>query len=216
MHYNYIFFDLDGTVLDTNNLILTSFRHVFKETLDLDVGDEELLQYFGEPLLTTLQRYSTEKADEMLLAYREYNIGRHDEMVTVFDQIEECIKELHHMGATLAIVTSKYKALALRGLKLFDLDRYFSAIIAMDDTEKHKPLPDPILKALEVLDADPEKTIMIGDSIFDIQCAKAAHVDSILVNWSMAQGAQAKNIDADYFVSNPMEIINLVKSGQLK
>ncbi len=211
MKFKYILFDLDGTLIDTNKLILDSYKYTLKKHLNVNASDEDLLKYFGEPLVYTLQRYSTEKAQEMFETYIEYNEHHHDNCVLPCGEIGSGLARLKELGCIMAIVTSKRRVIATRGLNLFDFKKYFSAIVALEDTEKHKPDASPIIEALKRLNADGGQAVMIGDSIYDIECAKNAGIKSILVKWSMADGFQDKMIDADYTVNSIDELINIIK-----
>ncbi|NLN48115.1 MAG: HAD-IA family hydrolase, partial [Clostridiales bacterium] len=107
------------------------------------------------------------------------------------------------------IVTSKRKILARRGLEIFNLQDYFSGIIGYEDTDKHKPNPDPINKALSLLNAKPEEAIMIGDSVFDIKCAKNAGIKSAFVSWSEA-GDYQDNIVPDYTIGELSQLLDII------
>ena len=180
MGYKYVLFDLDGTLINTNKLIIDSFKHTYKTCLGLDVSEQEILKCFGEPLIVTLKRYSEERAEELFRTYVEYNESRHNDTVTIFDGIQELLEELVK-GSTLALVTAKRRKVALMGLELFDIKKYFEVLLAFEDTELHKPNPAPIVKALELLGAKASEAIMVGDSIFDIHCAHGADVRAALV-----------------------------------
>lgn len=212
MKFKYILFDLDGTLIDTNRLIVDSFKHTYKQHLDMDISEGEILKHFGEPLITTLRRYSIEKSEDMLVTYKQFNESVHDDYVTLCTGARECLEELSSLGCIMAVVTSKLGAVADRGLQLFDIKKYFEKVVAFEDTDRHKPEPQPILKALELLGAEKENAIMIGDSIFDIQCAKNAGVKSILVKWSAADGYQSNNETADYTVYKMSEIAEIIKA----
>jgi len=71
------------------------------------------------------------------------------------------------------------------GLEKYKLKEYFDAIVTADDTDKHKPDPEPVYIALRKLNAKAEESIMIGDTKFDILSAKRAGVKSVLVDWSI-------------------------------
>jgi pyrophosphatase PpaX len=209
MKYKYILFDLDGTLIDTNQLIIDSFKHTYKTHLDRDIEDKEIVQYFGEPLITTLRRYSPENAEVLFDTFIHYNESIHDNSVSICCNIEECLKQLKDMGCVLAVVTSKRYKMAHRGLELFDILKYFSVLITVDNTEHHKPHPEPVLKALEKLGALPEEAIMIGDSIFDIQCAHNAGVKAIQVTWGAALD-HLEQEKPDYLVDDALEIVDIV------
>lgn len=210
MNYKYILFDLDGTLINTNELIIKSFKHTYKQHLDMDVCDEDILKYFGEPLIVTLKRACEEKAEEMFRTYINYNETIHDDSVTLCPEIAYLLRRLKEAGCVLAVVTSKRKKIAMRGLELFDLVQYFDKFIALEDTEQHKPHPAPVLKALEQLDAKTEDALMVGDSIFDIQCAHAANVKAVLVEWSAAHGFQGDGVAADYVARSADELLQVI------
>ena len=182
MRYNCLLFDLDGTLLNTNKLIIESFKYTLKKHLDMDVDDWTILRYFGEPLMTTLERFSKADAKDMFDTYIEYNESIHDDMIEVFGDVDIVLRDIKKMGCKTAIVTSKRKVLAKRGLELFDLLKYFDDVIALEDTKKHKPEPEPILEALRRLNGKKQEALMIGDSEFDIKCAYNAGVDSVFVS----------------------------------
>ncbi|HYF83292.1 MAG TPA: pyrophosphatase PpaX [Clostridia bacterium] len=211
MAYKYVLFDLDGTLINTNRLIIDSFKYTYKTCLGLDVSEQDILKYFGEPLIVTLKRYSEEKGDEMYQTYIDYNESRHDDTVTIFEGVQELLKELSKQGFTLALVTSKRRKAALMGLDLFDIKKYFDAFIALEDTELHKPNPAPVIKALELLNAHPSDAIMVGDSVFDIHCAHGAGVKAVLVKWSVAQGFQGDDASADYVAHDTEELLRVIK-----
>lgn len=210
MKYKYLLFDLDGTIINTNNLIVNSFKYTLKMHMDLDVEDCQIKKYFGEPLLLTLERFSKEKAEAMFDTYIKFNEGIHDESVEVFKNVDSVLKNLVELGYILCIVTSKRKTLAKRGLEIFDLLKYFDEIVAYEDTVRHKPYPDPIVKALSLLKAKPEQALMIGDSEFDIRCAKNAGVKSIFVSWSEAGTYQNNNIKSDFTIDEFPQLLKIV------
>ncbi len=209
MSYKYVLFDLDGTLIDTNKLIMESFRYTYKTGLGLEVSDEEILRYFGEPLIKTLARFSEERADELYRIYIDYNETRHDDAVTIFEGVKELLEELERQGCILALVTSKRSKVALMGLDLFDIRKHFKVFVALEDTELHKPNPAPALKALELLGARPEEAIMVGDSVFDIHCAHGAGIKAVLVKWSAAHGFQ-EEVSADYVAHDTAELYDII------
>lgn len=214
MKYKYILFDLDGTLIDTNQMIIDSFKHTYKTHLNRDIEEKEILLNFGEPLITTLRRYSSENAEELYDTFINYNESIHDNSVSLCCNIQECLAKLKEMGCILAVVTSKRQKMAHRGLELLDIMKYFSVVVTVDDTEEHKPHPAPVLKALEKLGAAPEEAIMVGDSIFDIQCAHNAGVKAVQVTW----GASLEHLQhetPEYLVDNALEIVDIVSGKDM-
>lgn len=209
-NFDYILFDLDGTILNTNKVIFSSYKYTLMKHLGLEVSDDELIPYFGEQLLTTLKRFSEEHAESMIETYISHNHTIHDELTTPFKGMDLALPYLKSKGRTLALVTSKRREMAIRGLELFDLAKHFTVIIGAEDTKAHKPDPEPILKALELLGAPKDRTIMIGDTPFDIQSAKAAGVASCAVEWSMMAREVLESHKPDYIIDSMEELYGII------
>ncbi len=203
-----IFFDLDGTLIDTNELIITSFQHVFKNGLNIEVSKEEIIKTFGSPLSDVLGKYFPDNVEEIVNEYVKYSLSIHDEYTKSFDGIEEGLISLRKKGIKLAVVTSKRRNTALRGLELFNLTKYFDVIVSPEDTEKHKPNGEPVMKACELLQVKPEEVIMVGDSHNDILCGKNANAKTCLVSYSLLPIEETMAYGADYLIDNIEELID--------
>lgn len=183
---NCVLFDLDGTLIDTNQLIIDSFQYTLKRHIGIDVPAAEIILTFGRPLADILEEYCFDKAADMLQTYREYNESRHDTTTKLIPGVKETLSQLKSAGVILGVVTGKRRQLALRGLRLFGLDAYMQVIVTPEDTTEHKPHPAPVLKALELLGEQPDHTVMVGDSTLDLACARAAGTYTAAVGWSVA------------------------------
>src|SRR3954468_21041836 len=113
-----VLFDLDGTLIDSIELILNSARHAFTGREGHVPSDAEWLTGVGIPLVTMFRRYARDDADiEALIAkYREYQLANHDRLVRCYEQVFETVTALRDGGHPLGIVTSKTGWLAQRGL----------------------------------------------------------------------------------------------------
>jgi len=211
MRFSVVIFDLDGTLIDTNGLIVATFQRVLKQELDLDLTPEELYPYFGEPLPVTLARFAPARAEELTLAYRRWNENQHDQLLRQFSGIHEMINDLKQAGVRLGIATSKKTALARRGLKVSNLEHHFEAVIGLDQTELHKPNPDPALLALSRLGEVPgDHVLMVGDSQFDILCGRSAGLKTAAVGWSKISRETLALTMPDYWVEQPKDVTSLV------
>lgn len=205
-----ILFDLDGTLLDTNKLIIESFKHTYKTHLNIDVDEKEIVKYFGEPLSTTLKRYSEEKLNDMLETYRAFNFLNHDSMTVIIEGVEETLEGLASKGIKLAVVTSKRELMARKGLKLFNIEKYFNTIITPECTHKHKPEPEPIYEACKNLNINPHESIMVGDSSFDILCGKNAGSKTCLVNYTVLDKSEIARYTPDYRIDKMKDILSII------
>lgn len=205
-----ILFDLDGTLINTNDLIVHTYKHILKTHLDIEVEDGEIISTFGEPLKDVLERYGKDKAEEMFNHYIEYNRTIHDELTKSIDGVEEGLKLLKEMGIKIGVVTSKRREGALRGLKLFNLEKYMDIIITPEDTKNHKPHGEPVLKACQMLKVLPEEALMVGDSHNDILCGQNAGAKTCLVRYTALCVDEMLKHNPDYVVDSIVDIYNIV------
>lgn len=206
-----ILFDLDGTLLDTNEMIIESFKHTYEKHLQKDVAREYIIKSFGEILLTTLERECGDCAPQALETYRSFQKENFDRLITVHTGVKENIKLLHEKGYRLGVVTSRLKESSLRGLDHFDLTGYFDSIITASDTDKHKPDPTPAWMALKELDGMPKETVFVGDSPYDVLCAKNAGMISVAVGWSALPREMYMEHNPDYVVESMEELVKLIE-----
>ncbi|MFA7422777.1 MAG: HAD-IIIA family hydrolase [Acholeplasmataceae bacterium] len=183
-----ILFDLDGTLIQTPKIILDAFKLTFKTYLpDVDLNDSELSNFLGQTLWQTFGYYTDDEklVDEMIKAYRKTSNEMIEMGLMPYPNAKQTIEYLKKQGCKIGIVTSKMKDVASYHLKLTNLFEDVDVIIGYEDAENHKPHPDPILKALALLDAKKADTIYIGDHENDIKAAKKAGIESCAVTYSL-------------------------------
>jgi pyrophosphatase PpaX len=205
-----VLFDLDGTLINTNDLVIASFKHTVRKHLNKEIAEEELYCYFGEPLIDIMHKLDPDQADQMVKTYREFNLNRHDELTTPFPGAADMLADLNRRGFRLGVVTSKIRHMAERGLRLFGLDRWMDVLVGFEDTEYHKPHPEPINIALDRLDTRPGEVLMVGDSPFDLECARNAGVMSAAVKWSVHPKERLLSCKPDLFLNSFYELPEIV------
>lgn len=212
---NTVLFDLDGTIIDTNELIISSFLHVMgKNFPGQPYGREQIIPYMGMTLEQQLQIFSGRQEVEDLVAdYREFNYAHHDSMVAEFPRVREVISTLHAEGIRLGVVTTKIRPTTLRALEMFKLKQYMDVIVTVQDVEHPKPHPEPVLTAIERLGADPACTVMVGDSPADIKSAKAAGVLAAGVAWSLKGEEELKRYGPDVILQDMTDLYSLLGWG---
>lgn len=205
-----ILFDLDGTIIDTNELIITSFDYILNNYLGLNIGKDEIIESFGIPLKDVMNHYAKERADELVDEYIKYSLHSHDKYIKSYDHVEDGLIKLRNKGLKLAIVTSKRRGTALKGLNCFDLEKYFDVIITPEDSKRHKPDGEPVIKACEALEVKPEETIMVGDSHNDILCGKNAGAKTCLVNYTALDVKKIKAYNPDFTIDKIEELLQII------
>jgi pyrophosphatase PpaX len=183
MRYRTVFFDLDGTVIDSAAIILASFRHATRTVLRREIPDQELLAAVGGPgLRAQMEALAPDRVDELVEVYSEHNVGLHPGLHAC-DGVLDLLATLKDEGRRLGIVTAKRRATLELAFEVLPELGQFDVTIAAEDTERHKPHPEPLLTALERIDEEPAKAAYVGDSPFDVQAAKAAGMGAIAVAW---------------------------------
>lgn len=209
-----VLFDLDGTIVDTNELIISSFMYALKDNGLAPLTREEIIPHMGTTLQQQMRVFSgLEDVNGTLeKSYRSYNNEHHDELVRSFPLVKETIEELSRRGIKLGIVTTKIRPTTIKTLERFDLLKYMDTIVTVNDVTEPKPHPEPVLTAVHNLGVDPRKTLMIGDSAVDIQSAKAAGVYAG-VSWSLKGEDTLRKYDPDFIIHNMKDIIEIMERG---
>jgi pyrophosphatase PpaX len=205
--YKAALFDLDGTVLDTSDLIINSFKYTFQKHYNRDLASHEIYEFFGKTLRAAMEYLGPDQVEELIKTYRKYSLTHHDQMITIFSGVVETIQTLYNAGIVMAIVTSKTKDTALRGLKIFDLDKYFSVIIGVEQCENHKPHPEPVTTALFQLRMNPEECLMVGDSSFDLISGRQAGVKTAAVRWTRVSWETILMEKPDYILEDMHDLL---------
>lgn len=207
-----VLFDLDGTLLDTHDLILASFRHATRAVLGVQIPDEKLMARVGVPLLDQMGDFTDDPAmqQELVDVYREHNARVHDELVRIFPGVQASVETLREKGLALGVVTSKRSDIARNGLRVFGLEDAFAFVIGSDSCARHKPDPDPVLLGCERLGLDPSVCAYVGDSPFDLQASRAAGTYTVAATWGMFPEAVLLAEHPDAVCRAPKELVGLM------
>jgi pyrophosphatase PpaX len=183
VRYRTVLFDLDGTLVDSAAIILASMRDATRTVLGRVIPDDQLLAGVGSPLSTQMHSFDADRADDLVGAFRAHNEPLHAELQPCVG-IVAAAETLREQGRRLGIVTAKrHLTVGLAFQALPELVPLFDVVIGAEDTQRHKPHPEPLLVALERLGERPEHAAYVGDSPFDVQAAKAAGVAAVAVTW---------------------------------
>lgn len=205
-----ILFDLDGTLIDTNDLIIQSFLHTLGKYYPNQYKREDVLPFMGPSLNETFGGIDAERVEEMIRVYREFNLAKHDELVEEYDGVKETVALLKEKGYKLGIVTTKRLDVVKKGLDLTGLAPFFDVVVAFDHVSKLKPDAEPLLKALEQLGSTPEEAIMVGDNFHDILGGKNAGTKTAGVAWTAKGRDYLEQFEPDYMLENMRDLLPIV------
>jgi pyrophosphatase PpaX len=217
-----VLFDLDGTLIDTTELILASCRHTFERHLKARCPSREaIIATFGRSLPELLLELARTEdvndpetlAAEMLATYRAHNDEHHDALVRPFRDVDPMLAALRGSGFRLGLVTSKREGSARRGLARFALPEHFDVAVFHDDTETHKPDPAPLIEAARRLNVPVASAIYVGDSIHDIAAGRAAGMRTIAAAWGPFARSALEAAGPDWIAETPGEVVRLVGGG---
>ncbi len=184
---NYLF-DADGTLINTAELVFQTFLYTCEKYGRFTIERSRVLADMGQPLVRQIQLYLGRLLENELVLiledFREYQLSIYQAHLEVFPDVYETLHGLQAAGKRLAVVTSRKMETTELYLKIGNLFDFFDVIITPEATSKHKPDPEPALKAMELINGDPDDTLFIGDAYFDIQCGQQAGTDTALVSWS--------------------------------
>jgi pyrophosphatase PpaX len=211
MRFETVLFDLDGTVVDSGGIILASMRHATQEVLGRDYSDEELMQAVGGPgLEAQMSALAPDHVEQLVDVYRAHNEPLHDELEACAG-MEDVLVRLREEGRRLGVVTAKRRSTVELAFAQVPLGHLFEAIVGGDETERHKPDPEPLLLGAERLGADPAATAYVGDSPFDVRAAKAAGMFAVAVTWGRIHDRERLEAEQpDAIVDQAEELLGLL------
>jgi len=208
-----ILFDLDGTLIDSERLILASYRHAMREHLGHVPPEDVWKATIGQPLVVQMRMFAEreDQVEAMIRTYVSHNLAHHDEYVRPFPAVRATVAAVRESGRLLGIVTSKKRRATGMGLARCELpEDWFAAIVTADDVERYKPEPEPVLKALSLLGAEPGEALFVGDSTHDMRSGRAAGVRTAAALWGPYTREQLEPTEPDLWLERPADLLNVL------
>ncbi len=213
--FSTVLFDLDGTLIDSLRLILDSYHHTLQEHQLPARDDAYWLRGVGTPLRVQFQDYAEDPAilEQLVATYRNYNLANHDRMVTIYPGVAEMMKAVRSAGARTALVTSKNREGAVRGLRRTGLESFLDVLVCADDVVRPKPDREPVDKAIAQLGAMAADAIFVGDSIHDMHSGHAGGVATAAALWGPFSRAELAPSAPDFWLARPADLLPLLRAG---
>ncbi len=233
MKKKYIIFDFDGTLANTNNIIIASWQATFERYLGRSMPVRQIEATFGEILVNTIGRLIPEApVSEVVDFYRAYQDShQQDYAVYVFEGIKEVLGEMRARGCIIGVGTSRTEYSFRNYMKKLGLEGYVDEAVTMNDVTRHKPDPETIDAVLiRMMERDGieydsasgipgsvrDAALMIGDTKYDIGCANNAGVDSVMIGWSHyvdEEDMAAEGFVPTYHADRPGQLLDIILSG---
>jgi phosphoglycolate phosphatase len=213
-NYSTVFFDFDGTLVDSGEGVRNSVEYALKK-FGIEVENKDSLSSSIGPPLTvsfkTFYGFDDENADRGVAYYREYYKDKGIFEGYVYDGIEETLKRLKDAGKRVMVATSKPEEYAKRVLEKFGIAKYFDFIAGATMDEKTRANKIEIMQyAFDSCGASPSDTIMVGDRLFDIEGAKHFGMECIAVLYGYGSMEEFERYGAEYIVETAEDVANLI------
>ena len=209
-----VLFDLDGTLIDSERLILSSYRHTMQEHLGHVPPEEVWKSTIGQPLVVQMKMFtdSEDEAAAMIRTYVDHNLAHHDDYVLPFPGVRSMVEVVRESGRSLGIVTSKKRRATHMGLARCDLPaEWFEAVVTADDVDRYKPEPEPVLEALGRLGIYADEAMFVGDSTHDMRSGRAAGVTTAAALWGPYSRDQLEPTMPDLWLDEPGELLEVLE-----
>jgi HAD superfamily hydrolase (TIGR01509 family) len=204
-------FDLDGTLLDTYQLIRQNYIDVFTKYLpDHEYDEAELESFFGPPLIDSFMGivHDEKRARALSRIYRFISKNNTEKYLRTFPDTATVLQGLRQKGHKIAVCSNKVHEAVLQGLKVGKIAEYVDLIVGFDDVKKPKPDPEGVVLIQERFG---KKAVFVGDSPIDIMTAKNAGIKSIGVTWALTKAETLKQAGADYLVNSMKDLGRLME-----
>ncbi|WP_430883502.1 HAD family hydrolase [Fusibacter sp. JL216-2] len=204
--YKHIVFDVDGTLINTEEAIITSLQKVLLKETGKTYEMYELDFVLGVPGSYSIVKFDLNNPSKALDKW-QVGIKEHAHLNSIYEGILKLVTTLREMGHKLGIVTSRRDSECDSDPLFNTLKPYFDCIVTADRTEKHKPQADPLLYYMDKTQAKASETVYIGDTPYDSACADKAGVDFMVAGWGAKHIASIPNKDV---LIHPYEFIKYV------
>lgn len=206
--YKLIIFDVDGTLIDTTDVVKEAYQYAISEGLGRKLTDEELEELIGVPTTKAIGKFDVRDYKQTCDRYFKRLFEAFSKDVKPFDGIVELLEELKKRELQCAIVTSRNKSEIANDAALNSILKYFTTVMSVEDTQRHKPDPEPITKLLEKTGICVSDALYMGDTYLDYKCAANAGVKFALASWGAKQDDR---IVADYTLAKPSDLFGVLE-----
>lgn len=194
MKYQGIIFDIDGTLISTNQLIFDTFNFVTNKYLNKKLTEEEIISFFGPTEEIILKEMFPDNFEQVVEDYYDYYKSNHH-IAKIYQGIKELIIDIKNHSVLLSVYTGKGKRSSMITLEEIGVAHYFDMIVTGDDVKEHKPSAEGILLFVNKFNLAKEKVLMVGDAVSDVKAARFAGVDYASVLWDSYAAEKVKQIN---------------------
>jgi len=218
-------FDLDGTLVDTAPDIAIAFNRTmqtygFPESSEAEIRNwvgygarvmfVQAFEYYDLPH----QKQDTAQIERMFGSFRDNYSSHLADLSKPYDGVVEVLHNLVSQNIPLAVVTNKATVFTTPLLDAMNLKQYFGAVVCGDTLTVNKPSADPALHACDILGVQAEKALFVGDSITDVNCARAAGCDVACYRYGYNHGTPADTLGANFVFDSFQQLFSALNEPE--
>ncbi|MBU0473581.1 MAG: HAD family hydrolase [Bacteroidetes bacterium] len=201
-----IIFDIDGTIVQSNELIFATFNHVTEKFLGKTTSPDEIIALFGPTEAVIIKQLFSDNFENVMNDYYQFYRQNHNKMAKVFDGITTLIDELKSRNILLSIYTGKGKGSTEITLEELGIRDKFDMIVTGDDIEDHKPSPEGVDVFVNKYNLNRDRVLMIGDAPPDVKAAKATGIKIASVLWDSYAKEEVLSMGSDYYFESVKDL----------
>lgn len=204
-----LIFDFDGTLINTNDLIIDTLKKVAKDKLNKTLDQHKITDMFGLTIDKQMRMLDPEREEELVNYYFDLYLKKIDSETFLFENIESLLENLKKLGYNLYILTNNNTKDTKKSLKRLNILNYFDDLITTDDVQIGKPDTEGLEILFKNNNLNKEEALLIGDSPHDIEAGKRFKIKTVLVGWSMFDLEDFK-VKPDFVINEPSELLELI------
>ncbi|MEO7999545.1 MAG: HAD-IA family hydrolase [Gemmatimonadaceae bacterium] len=207
-----LLFDLDGTLIDSIGLLVQSMEFAFADRENRPTV-ASWTAGIGKPLRIQIAEWATDSDDveTLVTLYREFQHQHLERLTTIYPHVVDVLQFAKARGHRLALVTSKGLGMTERSLAHVGLAGMFDVEVTVESTERHKPLPDPVLFALEQLNMPASHAVFVGDSTHDMHAGRAANVKTAAAKWGPFSSDELRPTSPDFWLDSMLDLKPIIE-----
>ena len=202
--YKAIIYDIDGTLLNTVDQNMYPLIRIIKEELNEDWTYEQVVPFTAQPGMKTIADLGIADVEGVYARWVRY-VNAYGDGAKPFDGVPELLEAVKALGLRQAIVSSKRAKQYAIDMGRPGFDRLMEAAVLCEDTERHKPDPEPLFECLRRLSLEPGEAVYVGDARSDLEAARNAGMDFAYAAWGSWSPVEPE--EADYYLNHPMELV---------
>ncbi len=213
MKYELVILDMDGTLVDTDLMLVETVMIMFrKHRPDFKISLSEIVYFSGPPIEDTLANYFPGLDTKALIQeFKDISKQFYDLDAILFPYAKEVLVELKRLGLPIAILTNKHHDRTMETLGMLQIEGLIDYVVGYDDVKKPKPDPEGMLKIIDHFGVLPQKVLFLGDTMYDYEVARRSGVASGLIGWSLRRFPDS--VRPDLWLHDYRDLVEVVKNG---